>query len=295
MVTVPSSYVSLVQEAASGTGLPYNVVAAQANEESGFNASATSSAGAEGWLQFEPGTYNAVAAQAGVPQGTEYNPSDETKAYIVYMNQLLQQEGGSIFRALEAYNAGPGNLGAGAGYANTIMAAAGTPTSATAGKPGTQQAQTTAATFSFPNPLGIIDPMLNLFGLGSAGTAVGQGISTLAGDILKGLGQSFLNAFGIQNLKDGAERLGLILMGFILVIVGIHIMTSSGSGQPIQITTTETPEETTTTRQVSGGGIRHRSTTTTVKGATQPPEKTHKAREAAGGIVGSAIEGAAAA
>lgn len=292
MVTVPSNYVSLVQEAASGTGLPYNVVAAQANQESGFNAGATSSAGAEGWLQFEPGTYNAVAAQAGVAQGTEYNPADETKAYIVYMNQLLSEEGGSIFKALEAYNAGPGDLQAGAGYANTIMAAAGTATNATAG----QKATTTAATFNIPNPLNVIDPMLNLFGLGSVGTNIGHGIQSIADAILKGIGQSFLNAFGVKSAKDALERLGLILLGFVLVIVGIHLLASGGgSGQPIQITTTETPDESTTTSQVSGGGIRHRRTVTTVKGATEKPEEKHTVRNAAGGLVGSAIEGAAAA
>lgn len=266
MVTVPSSYVSLVQEAASGTGLPYGVVASQANTESGFQAGATSSAGAEGWLQFLPSTYSGVASQAGVPANSEYNPADEVRAYVVYMNQLLAEEGGSIYKALEAYNAGPGNLGAGAGYANSIMSAAGTPTNATA----TQQASTTAAGFTIPNPLNLI-----------------PGVGNIGSDIFGNIGQDLigplLSTLGLPSLKDALERFALIILGFVLVIVGIFVLTSGGGGggQPIQITNTTTPTETTTTRRVNTPVVKHTSTTkSAVKGA-------------GGNIASDAIEAAA--
>jgi Transglycosylase SLT domain len=125
MVNVPAQYDPLIQEMSSATGLPYDVIAAQANTESGFNATARSSAGAEGWLQFLPSTYDANAAAAGVGPGTEFNPADEAKVYDVYMSSLLKQEGGSVKKALAAYNAGPGNLSAGYPYADKILGEAG--------------------------------------------------------------------------------------------------------------------------------------------------------------------------
>src|SRR5579864_4696943 len=112
MATVPSSYADLVQQMAAQTGLSVAVINAQVMEESGYRATAVSSAGAEGWLQFLPSTYNQYAGQAGVPPGTEFNVADEAKVYIVFMKALLKEFGGKIGRALAAYNAGPGNIAA---------------------------------------------------------------------------------------------------------------------------------------------------------------------------------------
>jgi hypothetical protein len=125
MVNVPAQYDPLLKEMSQSTGLPYDVIAAQANTESGFSATAQSSAGAEGWLQFLPSTYDSNAAAAGVEPGTEFNPADEAKVYDVYMAGLLKQEHGSVRNALAAYNAGPGNLNAGYPYADKILGEAG--------------------------------------------------------------------------------------------------------------------------------------------------------------------------
>lgn len=119
-VQVPAQFQPLVNQAARGTGLPAAVVAAQANEESGFNPNATSPTGAQGWLQFEPSTWKAQ----GVP-GSPYNPQAATQGYIKLMGSLLRQFGGNVRNALAAYNAGPGNLAAGYGYADTILRNAG--------------------------------------------------------------------------------------------------------------------------------------------------------------------------
>lgn len=125
---VPLPYRPLVARAAAGTGLPPNVVAAQANLEAGFNARAVSPTGAEGWLQFEPATW----ASTGVP-GSPFDPAAATTGYVRLMGGLLRRYGGNVRDTLAAYNAGPGNLAAGYGYADTILARAGAPSTLTAG------------------------------------------------------------------------------------------------------------------------------------------------------------------
>jgi len=125
---VPGPYRSWVVQAANATGMPVSVVAAQINLESGFNPRATSSTGAEGLAQFLPSTF----AGLGI-QGSPYDPNSALAAYIKYMNQLLAQYNGNIRDALAAYNAGPGNLAAGYGYADSILAKARVNRGATAG------------------------------------------------------------------------------------------------------------------------------------------------------------------
>ena len=117
---VPSAYVTMVKWAAGVIGMPVAVVAAQWNEESGFNPGATSPAGAEGIAQFEPSTWSGLGCS-----GSPYDPSSASKCYAKYMYQLVKQYKGNIRDALAAYNAGPGDLAAGYGYADTILAAAG--------------------------------------------------------------------------------------------------------------------------------------------------------------------------
>jgi hypothetical protein len=116
---VPPGYVSWVQRAAKATGLPASVVAAQINDESGFNPSAVSSAGAQGIAQFLPSTF------AGFGHGSPFNPSDALAAYINYTNSNLRATHGNVRDALAAYFAGAGNIPGGIAYANSILAAAG--------------------------------------------------------------------------------------------------------------------------------------------------------------------------
>jgi hypothetical protein len=193
MVNVPAQYQTLVQQMSNDTGIPYDVVAAQAQAESNFNPTARSSAGALGWLQFEPSTYSSYAAQAGVGPNTEFNPADEAKVYSVFMGSLLKQEHGNLRNALAAYNAGPGNIKAGLGYADSILNAAG------------QKGSTNVKTTGFPIP-----------GIGSIPGLPSISISGVLG-----------NALG--DLRDVFERLGLILLGAALILMGIHMLTEGGS------------------------------------------------------------------
>jgi len=140
---------SLINWAAGVIGIDPSIVAAQINEESGGDPSALSPTGARGVAQFEPGTW------AG--EGCAGSPNDVNAAmtcYAKYMYSLLQQEHGSIRDALAAYNAGPGNLSAGYGYADTILANAGQPQGASSSG-GTGSATLTGASTSVPGSAAI--------------------------------------------------------------------------------------------------------------------------------------------
>jgi Transglycosylase SLT domain len=226
MVTVPAQYDPLIREMSQSTGIPYNTIAAQANTESGFNATARSSAGALGWLQFLPSTYDSNATRAGVGPGTEFNPADEAKVYDVYMSGLLKQEGGSIRKALAAYNAGPGNLQAGYPYADKILGESG-------------QAGNIITT-----------------GFGVPGLGGGLSISGILGNVM-------------TDMRDTFERLGLILLGGALILLGIHLL-SGGSNTTTNVT--EQAAEVTAPakgKQTTGGGTGKAATKT---GATEAAE-----------------------
>jgi hypothetical protein len=133
VVSIPSQYDADVKAAAKYTGLPVSVIAAQITDESDWNPNAVSPTGAEGIAQFEPGTW------ATWGHGSPFNPGDAFQAYERYMKSLLHEEGGSVRNALAAYNAGPGDLAAGQGYASTILGNAGQKVTLTdhQGGPGT--------------------------------------------------------------------------------------------------------------------------------------------------------------
>jgi len=119
---IPGNILQYIKQAASGTGLPESVVAAQNYTESGYGANeGPSTAGAEGPWQFLPSTYG----ELGFPASGITSWPTSTNAYIKYMNQLLSEEHGNVRNALAAYNAGPGNISAGYGYADSILSLAG--------------------------------------------------------------------------------------------------------------------------------------------------------------------------
>lgn len=151
MVAIPSNVAPYIQQAAKGTGLPESVVAAQVNDESGFRTGLVSSAGALGPYQFEPGTWAAL----GFPAGQENSWPIATQAYVKYMKQLLAQFRGNVRDALAAYNAGPGNLSAGYGYADTILKAAGQPVTLTSATGGSSTTTSTGGggLLSFPSQI----------------------------------------------------------------------------------------------------------------------------------------------
>lgn len=131
-VRIPSQYASYVKAAAAELGIPEQLVAAQIETESSWDPHARSEAGALGIAQFMPGTFAAYGPKGGSPLVVK----DAFAAYTAYMKYLLKTEGGSIQKALQAYNAGPGNLKAGATYASIIMKKAGVVAGTKAGPSG---------------------------------------------------------------------------------------------------------------------------------------------------------------
>jgi hypothetical protein len=226
-VQVPEQYVALLQQMSKATGIPYAVEAAQANLESGFNANAVSPSNAQGWLQFLTSTYNSVAAQAGVPEGTEFNPTDEAKAYEVYMKQLLNEEGGSVRNALAAYNAGPGDIAAGQGYASEILNAAGSG-NVTVPTTTTSQLSGPTGTSSDPFPFGNLDPLNWVYN--NITKKSEQALEGTFGEIWK----DFSAKFG-----DWFIRIGLVLLGVIVLYAGLRSITGVRASSVVQVVAPE--------------------------------------------------------
>jgi hypothetical protein len=138
---------ALINWAAGVIGIPCAVVRAQINDESGGSPDAVSSTGALGVAQFEPGTWAGEGCT-----GSPTNVNDAMKCYAKYMYSLVKSYKGNIRDALAAYNAGPANIAAGYPYADSILAAAGQPQTATAkggsgnaAEPSTPQTAQTAS------------------------------------------------------------------------------------------------------------------------------------------------------
>jgi soluble lytic murein transglycosylase-like protein len=97
-----STYAPLIDSAAARYGLNPAVLAGLIQQESGFDPSARSSAGALGLTQLMPST----AASLGVSEPLD--PAQSIEGGARYLAQLLHQFAGNTTDALAAYNAGPG-------------------------------------------------------------------------------------------------------------------------------------------------------------------------------------------
>jgi soluble lytic murein transglycosylase-like protein len=82
--------------------LPSGLLAAVAQAESGGRTDAVSRAGAQGLMQLMPGT----AAGLGVTD--PFDPQQAINGAAQYLSSNLAAFGGSLTKALAAYNAGPG-------------------------------------------------------------------------------------------------------------------------------------------------------------------------------------------
>jgi soluble lytic murein transglycosylase-like protein len=95
-------YDSVIEQAAERYGIDPAVLHGLIQQESGFDPSAQSSAGASGLTQLMPGT----ASSMGV--SNPLNPTESIEGGARYLSQLMSQFAGNTEDALAAYNAGPG-------------------------------------------------------------------------------------------------------------------------------------------------------------------------------------------
>lgn len=96
------NFESLIQQASAKYSVDADLVKAVIQNESAYNPSAVSSAGAMGLMQLMPAT----AANLGV--GDPFNPAENIEGGVKLLRELLNQFGGNVTNTLAAYNAGPG-------------------------------------------------------------------------------------------------------------------------------------------------------------------------------------------
>ena len=95
-------YESLITEHSRAQGVRADLVRAVMQVESGFNPYARSPKGAMGLMQLMPAT----AKQYGVRNA--FNPTENVRAGVAYLRELLDRYQDNEELALAAYNAGPG-------------------------------------------------------------------------------------------------------------------------------------------------------------------------------------------
>jgi soluble lytic murein transglycosylase-like protein len=98
----PAQIDALVSQNAESQEVDPSLIKAIIANESGFNANATSGAGAQGLMQLMPGT----AEGLGVTDA--YDPAQNVAGGTKYIKGLLQRFNGDVRLAVAAYNAGPG-------------------------------------------------------------------------------------------------------------------------------------------------------------------------------------------
>lgn len=109
-------YLADADATADAFGLPRAIFRALINQESGWNPYAAGEAGEIGLTQVKPST----AASVGF---SPYVPTENLKAGAAYLKKMFDKFG-NWSDALAAYNAGPGNIKAGAKYATSVIKAA---------------------------------------------------------------------------------------------------------------------------------------------------------------------------
>ena len=237
MVSIPTAYQADVNTAAATTGLPAGVIAAQINAESGWQAGVVSSAGAQGIAQFIPSTWSGLHCA-----GSPFNAQDSFRCYSIYMKQLLTQFHGNVRDALAAYNAGPGNLAAGYGYADGILAAAGQPQSARSA-PGSASAGGAAGGVQTASIwTDITDPFTAVGrSLGSIITnpwSIVTSVTRIATDFnsLVGLLNTFMRDIEWLFVPSHWVRIFCFIFGVGALIPGVYALVKTGSGQQGDIT-----------------------------------------------------------
>jgi N-acetylmuramoyl-L-alanine amidase len=99
-----------VRSIAASNGVPASLAAAIAWQESGFNNAMVSGADARGVMQVTPGTWQWVQQNVASSPLDPSSSTDNVKAGVLYLRQLLQETGGDPAQAAAAYYQGPASL-----------------------------------------------------------------------------------------------------------------------------------------------------------------------------------------
>lgn len=97
-------YQAEIEAAAKKYNIPEKLITAVMKQESNFNPSAISGAGASGLMQLMPATANFLGVK------DRFDPEQNIMGGAKYLRQMLNQFDNNIETALAAYNAGPGNV-----------------------------------------------------------------------------------------------------------------------------------------------------------------------------------------
>jgi N-acetylmuramoyl-L-alanine amidase len=104
---------------AASHGVSPSLAEAIADQESGFNNAEVSPTGAVGVMQIEPGTWDYLHTQLGVPALDPASASDNVLGGVELLHWLLEQTGGDPQLAAAGYYQGLGSVQAHGMYADT--------------------------------------------------------------------------------------------------------------------------------------------------------------------------------
>ena len=103
-MAVYPQYAQYVQQAADTYGVDQKLIWAVIEQESGGDAKAVSSAGAQGLMQLMPATAKGLGVK------DSFDPQQNILGGTKYLSQMLQKYDGDTEAALAAYNQGPGRV-----------------------------------------------------------------------------------------------------------------------------------------------------------------------------------------